>query len=59
VVGCMTCCVDYLRPKSIQGLIVIKHGSCYLYKSVILSFCYSILLRSIESQKLMLDAFFV
>jgi hypothetical protein len=58
-VGCMICRVDCLRPKPIRGLILIKPGSCHLYKSVVLSFGYPILLGSIGSQKLMLDALFI
>jgi hypothetical protein len=54
----MTCRVDRLRPKLVPGLVFIKHGSLHLYESTVLSFGHSILL-SVESQKLMIDTFFI
>jgi hypothetical protein len=39
----MTWQVDRLRPKPVQDLVLIKHGSCHLYKSEVLSFGHSIL----------------
>jgi hypothetical protein len=55
----MTCYIDRLCPKLVLGLIFIKHGSCHLYKSLVLPFGHPILLRDIGGQKLMLDAFFI
>jgi hypothetical protein len=57
-VGCMTRCVNRLRPKPVRGLVLIKHGSRHLYKSVVLSFGHPILLRGVGSQKFMFDALF-
>jgi hypothetical protein len=58
-VGYMVCCVDRLRPKPIRSLVLIKHGFYHLYKSAVLSFGPPILLRSVGSQKLMLDVLFI
>jgi hypothetical protein len=58
-VGCMTCRVDHLCPKPVRGLILINHDSYHLYKSAVLSFGYPILLRSVGSEKFMLDALFI
>jgi hypothetical protein len=58
-VGGMTCRFDHLLPKPIRGLVFIKHGSCHLYESTVLPFDHSILLRGIESRKLIFDAFFL
>jgi hypothetical protein len=55
----MTRRVDRLRPKLVRGLVFTKHGSCHLYESTVLPFSHPILLRSIGSQKLMLDAIFI
>jgi hypothetical protein len=51
--------IDRLRLKLVESLVLIKHGSCHLYKSLILSFGHSILLWSVGGRKLMLDAFFI
>jgi hypothetical protein len=55
----MTLCVDRLRPKSVQGLVLIKHDSYHIYESSVLSFGHPILLRSIGDRKLIIDAFFI
>jgi hypothetical protein len=55
----MTCRVDRLGPKLVRSLILVKHGSCHLYESFILSFGHPILLRSVGGQKLMLDTIFI
>jgi hypothetical protein len=59
MVSGMTCRMDPLYPKPVRGLVFIKRGSCHLYESLVLPFGHPILLRSIGSQKLMLDAFFI
>jgi hypothetical protein len=43
----MTCRVDGLDPKSVESLVLVKHGSCHLYENSILLFGHPILLRSI------------
>jgi hypothetical protein len=55
----MTCRIDRLRSKPVGSLVLIKYGSCHLYKSSILSFGHPVLLWSVGGQKLMLDAFFI
>jgi hypothetical protein len=55
----MTCHIDRLHPKSVRGLVFIKHGSCHLYESSVPPFGHPILLRCIGGRKLMLDAFFI
>jgi hypothetical protein len=55
----MICHVDRLGPKLVGSLILVKHDSCHLYESSILSFGHSILLRSVGGQKLMLDTLFI
>jgi hypothetical protein len=47
--------VNRLRPKPVQCLVLIKHGSCHIQKSSILPFHYTILLRCV-GRELMLDA---
>jgi hypothetical protein len=53
----MTSRVNRLGPKPIGTLVLIKHGSCHLYKSPIIPFGYPILLSSVGGRKLMLDVF--
>jgi hypothetical protein len=52
--------VNRLRPKPIRCLVFLKHGSCHIHKSSILSFFLSfhntILLRCVGRRELMLDA---
>jgi hypothetical protein len=55
----MTCRIDHLHPKSVGSLVLIKHDSCHLYKSYILSFSHPILLWSVGGQKIMLNTFFI
>jgi hypothetical protein len=43
----MTCCVDRLDPKPVESLVLVKHGSCHLYESYILTFGHPILMRSV------------
>ena len=49
--------VDGFGPKDIRSLVLIKHGSCHLNESSILPLRHSILLWSVWSGELMLDAF--
>jgi hypothetical protein len=58
-VSCMTRRVDRIRPKSIRGLVFIKHDSYHLHESTVLRFVHPILLMSIRGQKLMLDTLFI
>jgi hypothetical protein len=55
----ITCRINRLHPKPVGSFILIKHGSCHLYKSSILYFGHPVLLWSVGGQKLMLDAFFI
>jgi hypothetical protein len=55
----MICHVDRLGSKLVRSLVLVKHGSCHLYESLILSFSHPILLRSVGGRKLMLDTFFI
>jgi hypothetical protein len=50
----MTRRVNHLDPKPIGSLVLIKHGSCYLFESPILSFVYLILLWSVGAKNLCL-----
>jgi hypothetical protein len=59
MLSCMIRRVDCLHPKSIRSLVFIKHRSCHLDESTVLSFGHPILLRSIRGQKLILDVFFI
>jgi hypothetical protein len=47
----MTRRIDRLRPKSVGSLVLIKHGSCHLNESHILSFYHPILLWSVGGLK--------
>jgi hypothetical protein len=51
--------VNHLGPKPVRRFVLIKHSSCHLYKSHILSFGLLILLSSVGGQKLMLDTLFI
>jgi hypothetical protein len=48
--------INRLRPKPIQSLVLINHGSCVIQKSSILPLHYTILLRCVGRRELMLDA---
>ena len=50
-------CVHRFLPKTVGSLVLIKHGSCHLYESAILSFRNPILLRRVRCGKLMVDPF--
>jgi hypothetical protein len=58
-IDCMISGVDCFGPKSIRGLVLIKHGSCSFNQSSILPFHNTILLRSAWSEEFMLDSFFI
>jgi hypothetical protein len=45
----MTRCIDRLCLKPVRSLVLIKHGSCHLYKSPIFPFSDPILLCSVRS----------
>jgi hypothetical protein len=48
--------VNCLRPKPIRCLVLIKHGSCHIQESSILSLHNTILSRCVGRRELMLDA---
>ena len=58
-VDCMASGVDCFGPKTIQGLVLIKHGSCGFNQCPILPLHNAILLWCIWSGELMLDSFFI
>ena len=58
-VDCMASGVDCFGPKAIQGLVLIKHGSCGFDQGPILPLHNAILLRSVWSREFMLDSFFI
>ena len=58
-VDCMASGVDCFGPKTIRGLVLIKHGSCGFNQGPILPFHNAILLWSVRSKEFMLDSFFI
>jgi hypothetical protein len=55
-VDSMTCGVDCFGPIVVRSLVFIKHYTCHVNESMVLSLNHPILLRGIWSQKFMLDA---
>ena len=58
-VDCMASGVDCFGSKAIQGLVLIKHGSCGFNQGPILPLHNAVLLRSVWSGEFMLDSFFI